>query len=132
MRAGDLNLRRVAIPSDNPKMGKVEKHQPIDSRYLKQQTDGADSSNPLFRKTVVMSGTYEQIEMSRNDVADAIQRLGAKLNREVSEKMNVLVFGNKPGPAKMEKVMQWRAQGLSIDLIDQIKFKEIITKYLGN
>lgn len=109
---------------------KVEKHKGIDSQYLKQNTDGADPTNPLYGKTVVESGTYEQIGMTRDEVAAAIQKLGAKLNRGVSKTMDVFVTGNRPGPSKMKQVLQWRSEGLQIEIIDQMRIKEIIDKYL--
>ena len=126
------SIPSVTVKFADPGAGtkKVEKHKQIDSRYLKQQTEGADPSNPLYEKVVVESGTYEQIGMSRDDVAAAIQRLGAKLNRDVSAKMNIFVTGNKPGPSKMQKVMKWRSEGIDIEIIDQMRLKEIIDKYL--
>lgn len=116
---------------NNKIKAKVVKRKKIDSSYLERKTEGADPTNPLYEKIVVESGTYEQIGLTRDDVAAAIQKLGAKLNRDVSKKMTAFVTGNNFGPAKMEKVMQWRAEGLDIDIIDQIRFKEIVDKYLG-
>lgn len=109
---------------------KVEKHKQIDRRYLTQQTDGADPSNPLYGKVAVMSGTYEQIHMERDQVAAAIQRLGAKLNRSVSATMQVFVAGDKVGPAKFKQVEDLRANGRDIRIISQLEFKEICNKYL--
>ena len=68
--------------------------------------------------------------MTRDEVAAAIQKLGAKLNRGVSKTMDIFVTGNKPGPSKLKQVMQWRSEGLQIEIIDQIRIKEIIDKYL--
>lgn len=109
---------------------KVEKHKQIDSRYLTQQTDGADPSNPLYGKVAVLSGTFEQIHMERDEVAAAIQRLGAKLNRSVSATMQVFVMGNKVGPSKLAEVESLRADGHDIRIISQLEFKEICNKYL--
>ena len=109
---------------------KVEKHKQIDSRYLTQQTDGADPSNPLYGKVAVLSGTFEQIHMERDQVAAAIQRLGAKLNRSVSATMQVFVMGNKVGPSKLAEVKALRADGHDIRIISQLEFKEICNKYL--
>ena len=109
---------------------KVEKHKQIDSRYLTQQLDGADPSNPLYGKVAVMSGTYEQIHMERGEVAAAIQRLGAKLNRSVSATMQVFVTGDKVGPAKFKQVEDLRADGHDIRIISQMEFKEICSQYL--
>ena len=111
---------------------KVEKHKQIDSRYLTQRTDGANPSNPLYGRVAVMSGTFEQIHMERDQVAAAIQRLGAKLNRSVSSTMQVFVMGNKVGPAKMQQIEDLRASGHDIRIISQIEFKEIINQYIDN
>lgn len=115
-----------------PPSPKVEKHKQIDSRYLTQQTDGADPSNPLYGKVAVMSGTYEQIGMERDQVAEAIQRLGAKLNRSVSATMQVFVAGDKVGPAKFKQVEALRAEGRDIRIISQMEFKEIVNQYINN
>lgn len=111
---------------------RTERHGQIDSRYLSMQTDGADPSNPLYGKTVVMSGTFEQIGMERDEVAAAIQQLGAKLNRSVSRTMQVFVMGNRVGPSKMSEVEQLRSEGHDIRIISQIEFKEIYNKYFNH
>lgn len=116
-----------ALTSSTPR---TERHKQIDSRYLTQQTDGADPSNPLYGKVAVMSGTYEQIHMERGEVAAAIQRLGAKLNRSVSATMQVFVTGDKVGPAKFKQVEDLRADGHDIRIISQMEFKEICSQYL--
>lgn len=109
---------------------KVERHGQIDRRYLEQVKDGADPSNPLYGKVAVMSGTYEQINMERDQVAETIQRLGAKLNRSVSRTMQVFVMGNRVGPSKLSEVESLRAEGRDIRIISQLEFKEICNKYL--
>lgn len=109
---------------------KVERHGQIDSRYLEQVKDGADPSNPLYGKVAVLSGTFEQIHMERDQVAEAIQRLGAKLNRTVSATMRVFVAGDRVGPAKFKQVEALRADGHDIRIISQMEFKEICNKYL--
>lgn len=111
---------------------KVERHGQIDSRYLTQQTDGVDPSNPLYGKVAVLSGTFEQIHMERDQVAAAIQRLGAKLNRSVSATMQVFVAGDKVGPAKFKQVEALRANGHDIRIISQMEFKEIVNQYINN
>jgi len=117
------------VTSPSPK---VEKHKQIDSRYLTQQTDGADPSNPLYGKVAVLSGTFEQIHMERDQVAAAIQRLGAKLNRSVSATMQVFVAGDKVGPTKFKQVEALRTEGHDIRIISQMEFKEIINKFINH
>ena len=119
-----------AYPRPNTVIPRAERHKQIDSRYLEQKTEGADPANPLYGKKVVMSGIFDQIGMERDEVADAIQRLGAKLNRSVSATMQVFVMGNKIGPTKIKEVEQLRATGHDILLISQLEFKEIVKKYL--
>ena len=109
---------------------KVEKHGQIDSKYLKRQTDGADPTNPLYGKVVVISGTFEQIGMERDQVAAAIQILGAKVNRSVSGTLDVFVQGNKPGPSKVREVEAMRASGRDVRIITPIEIKEIIGRYV--
>lgn len=119
-----------AYPRPNTVTPRTERHGKIDSRFLKQDTEGADPTNPLFGKIAVMSGTFEQIGMERNEVAEAIQRFGAKLNRSVSATMQVFVMGNKIGPAKLKELEQLRANGHDILILSQLEFKELVNKYL--
>lgn len=79
-----------------------------------------------------MSGTYEQLHMERDEVAAAIQRLGAKLNRSVSATMQVFVVGDKVGPAKFKQVEDLRANGHDIRILSQLEFKEIINKFINH
>jgi NAD-dependent DNA ligase len=111
---------------------RVEKHKQIDSRFLKQQTEGADSSNPLYKKIVVMSGMFDQIGMSRDEVAEALQKLGAKVNRSMSSTIQVFVQGDKSGPSKLGEVMAMRASGKDVRIITPIELKEIFDKYITN
>ncbi len=122
-----LMLHEENIQTNSPK---VEQHKKIDRRFLQQVSDGADPSNPFYGKIVVMSGTFEQINMERVQVAEALQKLGAKINRDVSKTMNVFVTGNKPGPSKLKDVEQLRTHGSDIKIISQIELKEIINKYI--
>lgn len=119
-----------AHPRPKTAIPRTERHKQIDSRFLKQNTEGADPSNPLYGKKVVMSGIFDQIGMKRDKVAEYIQRLGAKLNRDTSSTMQVFVMGNEIGPTKIKEVEQLRATGHDILLISQLEFKEIVNKYL--
>lgn len=118
-----------ADPATTAAGKKVEKHGQIDSQYLKQNLEGADPTNPFYGKVVVESGTYEQIGMSRDEVAAAIQKLGAKINRKVSNTIDIFVQGNKPGPSKIKEVEELRAGGRNVRIISQIELKEILGQY---
>lgn len=118
--------------ADGTASHRIERHGQISSQYLQRQTDGADPSNPLYGKVVVMSGTFEQIGMERDEVAADIQRLGAKLNRSVSRTMQVFVVGDKVGPAKFQQVEAMRQEGHDIRIFSQMEFKEIINKFINH
>lgn len=109
---------------------KIEKHKGIDKKYFVQMKEGADPTNPLYDKKVVISGTFEQIEMERDDVAAGIQKLGAQLKHDVCKEMDFFVTGNRIGPAKQKKVEQWRSEGYNIQFITPVEIKEIINKYV--
>lgn len=126
----DMPPTGKAYPRPNTATPRTKRHGKIDSRYLEQNTEGADPTNPLYGKKVVMSGIFDQIGMERDKVAESIQQLGAKLNRSVSSTMQVFVMGNKIGPTKIKEVEQLRATGHDILLISQLEFKEIVKKYL--
>lgn len=118
-----------ADPATTAAGKKVEKHGQIDGQYLKQNLEGADPTNPFYDKVVVESGTYEQIGMKRDEVAAAIQKLGAKINRKVSNTIDIFVQGNKPGPSKIKEVEELRAGGRNVRIISQIELKEIFRQY---
>lgn len=122
----------TADPATQPSGRKVEKHKQIDSRFLKQQTEGADSSNPLYEKIVVMSGTFDQIGMTRDQVAESLQKLGAKVNRSLSGTIEVFVQGDKAGPSKIKEVMAMRASGKDVRIVTPVELKEIVDKYIAN
>lgn len=109
---------------------KVVRHGQIDRKY-KQQLDGVgDPDCPLYGKVVRITGTFDQIQMSRDEVAAACQRLGAKSASEgLCKSMDIVIIGNNPGPTKQQKIEQFRAAGRDITTITQFDFKEILNKY---
>ena len=121
---------QTAAPAQEKPGPKMEKHKGIDKKYFVQMKEGADPANPLYDKKVVISGTFEQIEMERDDVAAGIQKLGAQLKHDVCKEMDFFVTGNRIGPAKQKKVEQWRSEGYNIQFITPVEIKEIINKYV--
>ena len=77
-----------------------------------------------------MSGTFDLIKMGREEVAAALQSLGAKVNRKVSNTIQVFVQGDKAGGSKVDEVMALRASGRDVRIITPVELKEIIEKYL--
>lgn len=105
---------------------KIEKHGEIDSKYLVQHLKGADPTNPFYDKKVVISGTFEQIGMGRDEVAEKLQKLGAKIMRSVSKELDYFVIGNRPGPSKLAKVEGWQKEGYAIHVVSQIELKVLL------
>lgn len=118
--------------ADQPSQPKVVRHGQIDRQY-NSQLDGAGNPDcPLYDKDVRITGTFEQIGMSRDDVAAACQRLGAKSAKEgICKSMDVVIIGNNPGPTKQPKIEEWRKEGHDIKTISQFDFKEILNRYDG-
>lgn len=131
VRASDLQVR--VTPSDVKAAAKVVRHGQIDRQY-RQQLDGVgDPSCPLYGKVVRITGTFDQIGMSRDEVAAACQRMGAKSASEGFVKsMDVFIVGNDAGPSKLKKVQDLRAEGRDVRILSLIEFKEIYDKYIGN
>ena len=121
---------QAASSAAQPSQSKVVRHGQIDRQYNKQIDGVGNPDCPLYEKDVRITGTFEQIQMSRNDVAAACQRLGAKSAREgICKSMDVVIIGNNPGPTKQQKIEALRKEGHDITTISQFDFKEILNKY---
>jgi len=74
--------------------------------------------SPLFGKTVVLTGTLEQ--MSRNQAQEKIRALGANVASSVSRKTDILVAGPGAG-SKLDE-----AKKFGVKIIDEAEFLRII------
>lgn len=121
---------QTASSAAQSSQSKVVRHGQIDRQYNKQIDGVGNPECPLYGKDVRITGTFEQIQMSRDDVAAACQRLGAKSAKEgICKSMDVVIIGNNPGPTKQPKIEEWRKEGHDITTISQFDFKEILNKY---
>ena len=110
---------------------KIVKHGKIDRQYNKQLDGVGDPSCPLYDKHIRISGTFEQIEMSRDEVAAACQKLGAKqVSDGIAKSMDIVILGNNAGPSKMEKIKLWQSEGHQIQTLSQFDIKKIFDEYL--
>jgi DNA ligase (NAD+) len=75
-------------------------------------------SSRLEGKTIVISGNFS---VSRDEIKELIKAHGGKNSGSVSGKTSFLLAGEKPGPEKIRK-----AESLGVEIIDEIKFREII------
>jgi NAD-dependent DNA ligase len=125
----DMSMQ-TASSAPQPSQPKVVRHGQIDRQYNTQLDGAGNPECPLYGKDVRITGTFEQIQMSRDDVAAACQRLGAKSAREgICKSMDIVIIGNNPGPTKQQKIEEWRKEGHDINTISQFDFKEILNKY---
>ncbi len=77
-------------------------------------------SDALAGKTVVISGNFS---IPRDDMKALIAAHGGKNSGSVSGKTSYLLAGEKPGPEKIKK-----AEALGVEIIDEMKLKELINE----
>ena len=133
VKASEENLAELEElkAMQKPSGPKIVRHGKIDRQY-KQQLDGVgDASCPLYGKHIRISGTFEQILMTRNDVAAACQRLGAKqVSEGIAKSMDIVILGNNAGAEKMKKIRLWQGEGRQIETLSQFDIKKIFDEYL--
>ncbi len=111
---------------------KVVKHGQINGFKLEAPLPGTNPESPLYGKRVRISGSFDQIGMSRDDLAEAIIKCGAiEAKHGHTKNMDFIIFGNDAGPSKMRDVEQWQAEGLPIKVLSQYDIKQIIDRYLS-
>jgi len=77
----------------------------------------ADSSHPLFGKTVVVTGTLQSY--SRESIKETLRNLGAVVTDSVSKKTHYLIAGDAAG-SKLEKAKKLNVPVLSEDEFTQM------------
>ena len=127
----EIVRRSEEVSRENDELrAKVVRHGQIDRQYNQQLEGVGNPDCPFYDKDVRITGTFDQIGMSRDEVAAACQRLGAKSAREgICKSMDIVIIGNNPGPTKQKKIETWRKEGHDITTISQFDFKEILNKY---
>ena len=75
-------------------------------------------SEILKGKIIVISGNFS---ISRDEMKTLIAAHGGKNSGSISGKTTYLLAGEKPGPEKIKK-----AESLGVEIIDEMKFREII------
>ncbi|GAA4725650.1 NAD-dependent DNA ligase LigA [Brevibacillus fulvus] len=81
----------------------------------------SESDLPLAGKTVVLTGTLEN--MSRSEAEEKITRLGGKVTGSVSKKTDLVIAGDKAG-SKLEK-----AEKLGIQIMNEAEFRQLLAEH---
>jgi DNA ligase (NAD+) len=82
---------------------------------------GAGQSLPFQDKTVVLTGTLSQ--MSRDEAAEWVRRLGGRVTGSVSAKTSLLIAGADAG-SKLSK-----AESLGVPVMDEVSFMNLIQPF---
>ncbi len=90
---------------------------------LEQEVSAAPAKGPLTGLTFVITGTLSR---PRQEVADMIQRHGAKVTGSVSRQTDYLLVGESPGGSKYRK-----AQQLDVPMVDEARLLEMIGQGQG-
>lgn len=87
---------------------------------LESETNNSSAANGILNgQSVVISGTFSRI--SRDELKELVIQHGGKLVSSVSASTNLLVAGDKMGPAKLDK-----ANKLGIKIISEDDFFDLI------
>ena len=98
----------------------IESLKKVGLRLSIAKTEAVPTRHPLAGKSLVISGTFQNFE--REDLKSLIKSKGGKILSSVSNKLDYLVAGHKPGPAKLAK-----AQALGVQIINE----ETIIQMIG-
>lgn len=115
----DVNKRKTG-------MNKVFGHKKIDSDLFVKDLSNADPTNPFYDKKVVITGDFLCIE--RKELAAKLKEMGADIDSAISKRTNIVLTGEKPGPAKMKKVEQLLSEGININVINETELSTIINR----
>jgi len=87
---------------------------------LESETNSSNSANGVLNgQTVVISGTFSRI--SRDELKELVIQHGGRIVNSVSASTNLLIAGDKMGPAKLDK-----ATKLGVRIISEDDFFDLI------
>lgn len=115
----DVSKRKIG-------MNKVFGHKKIDSDLFVKDLSNADPTNPFYDKKVVITGDFLCIK--RKELAAKLKEMGADIDSAISKRTNIVLTGEKPGPAKMKKVEQLLSEGININVINETELSTIINR----
>ncbi|MFB6435151.1 MAG: NAD-dependent DNA ligase LigA [Candidatus Malihini olakiniferum] len=86
-----------------------------------EKVDSARLDNPFTGTTIVLTGSLRQL--SRDEAKDRLRALGAKVNRSVSKKTDMVIAGQAAG------LMLAKAKELNIPVIDETEMIRLLGAY---
>tara|TARA_R110002124_G_scaffold148927_2_gene314582 strand:+ start:2852 stop:3550 length:699 start_codon:yes stop_codon:yes gene_type:complete len=78
----------------------------IDSELKTPNFDIEDKSHLFYRKSVVITGTFEKYP-KRDKMAELIKSVGGNNNGSISRKTDFVIVGDNAGPKKLEKIEEY-------------------------
>lgn len=96
----------------------------VDSHLLKPDLEAADPNNPFYNKKVVFTGDLQS--MSRKEAAERIRQMGADIDTAITGKTQIVIMGQKAGPAKVKKIEELKAGGSEIRVVEEEEFRQLI------
>lgn len=72
-------------------------------------------------KTIVITGELLLLG-ERDPVAGLLKSLGARVTSSISQKTDIVIVGEKPGPSKLEKVAAMVHDGIDIRIMNELEF----------
>lgn len=83
-----------------------------------------NKSTVFFGKRVIITG---ETFVEREDLAGDLKEIGADIQTVISKKTDFVIIGNRPGPAKMEKVKLLQDAGAPIKVITELEVLNILS-----
>ncbi|GHT09147.1 hypothetical protein AGMMS49525_18200 [Bacteroidia bacterium] len=99
-------------------------HERLSGNVLEQDLRNADPKNPFYNRTVVFTGVLEKF--SRTEAAAKVQKMGADINKSVSDTTDYVIMGADAGPAKIQKIEIMQSKGSKIRVVSETEFLEML------
>jgi DNA ligase (NAD+) len=97
----------------------IEKLKTVGLKFELSEEQLANTTDKLAGLTFVVSGVFSLF--SRDELKHLIEQNGGKVSGSISKKTSCIVAGENMGPSKLQK-----ATDLGVEIIDEVKFKEMI------
>ena len=107
-----------------PRYPKTHAPKDAERRRVSQENRGwtdEDVPDNYFKgKTIVITGILLLLG-ERDDVAGLLKSLGARVTGSVSNRTDIVIVGDKPGPSKLEKVELLKSEGSDIQVMSEME-----------